>query len=91
MTRVQLQEDLLARWNKEDKDVPTSDIPDLKQALRPKLNQVSLEIVDALAKVLPHLSETPVQQLLRQRSTQVLSGGAISENVRNKALEAWLP
>ncbi|HEV3120211.1 MAG TPA: gamma subclass chorismate mutase AroQ, partial [Gemmataceae bacterium] len=85
-----LQEDLHARWNKDEKIAPEAPAPDLKTALRPKIDQVSLDLVHAFAKAQPFLRETSVHQLLRQRSAQVLQSDAISDNVRAKALEGWL-
>jgi serine protease Do len=85
-----LQEDLHARWAKSDNALPTTDIPDLKSTLRPKMDQISEDLLQALAQAQPHLRENAVHQLVRERSANILQGDAISGSVRNKALEGWL-
>jgi serine protease Do len=85
-----LQEDLHAHWAKSDKALPATDVPDLKGTLRPKMDQISQDLLQAFAKAQPHLRENAVHQLLRERSANVLQGEAISDSVRKKALEGWL-
>jgi serine protease Do len=85
-----LQEELHARWRKDEKLVSTADIPDLKTALRPKIDQLSKELLQAFADTQPYLRESAIHPLLRRRSAQILQGEAISEEVRNQALAGWL-
>jgi chorismate mutase-like protein len=84
-----LQQELHGRWNKDDK-VSFTDVPDLKTTLRPKMDRITMELLQAFARAQPFLRETDVHQLVRQRSAQVIQGDAVSEMVRNQALEGWL-
>jgi serine protease Do len=87
----QLQKDLHARWTKDEKSLPAADIPDLKKSLRPKIDKVSNELMDIFVTLQPYLKEAAVAELLRKRAAEILEGGAVSENVRVKALDGWVP
>ncbi len=86
-----LQLDLHDRWSQDEKTLPTTEVPDLRKTLRPKIDDVSMDLVDALAKVQPMLGDEATHELLRRAHLEVLKGGAISEAVRNQAITGWLP
>ncbi len=65
-------------------------VPDLQKDLRPKLDQVSQNLLEELAKLQPHLAIPAVQQRLRDRAAAVLTGDGINDAVRTKALEPLL-
>lgn len=81
----QVQQSHFDRFNKE-KTEPTN-VPDLQKDLRPKLDQVSQNLLAELAKLQPQLGNPAVQQRLRDRAAAVLTGDGISDAVRNRALE----
>ena len=86
----QLQDDLHARWTKDNKSLAAGDVAELKRVLRPKIDQVSLDLVATLAKLQPHLKDSAARQLVRDRAAQVLQGDSLSDAIRAKALETWL-
>lgn len=86
-----LQLALQDRWSEDEKTLPKTEVADLRKTLRPKLEQISMDLVDALAKTQPMLSDESAQELLRRRAREVLQSAAISEAVRNQALAGWLP
>ena len=86
-----LQLDLHDRWSQDENTLPATEVPDLRKTLRPQIDDISMDLVDALAKAQPMLQDERTQELLRRRALQVLESQAISEAVRNQALAGWLP
>ncbi len=81
----QVQQSFFERYEKEK--VEPKNVSDLQKDLRPKLDQVSQELLAALAKLQPHLTNPAVQQRLRDRAAALLAGEGITDAVRTKALE----
>jgi len=80
----QLQESFFQTWRKSSAGVKPA--ADLQRDLRPKIDQLSVELLGALAKLQPHLDKPSVQLLLRERAAAVLVGEGIDERVRGQAL-----
>ncbi len=85
-----LQENLHAAWSKGDKAPATTDIPDLKETLRPRIDVLSSDLVQAFAKVQPYLRDNADQQLLRQHAASIIQGDALTDGVRTRALAGWV-
>ncbi len=85
-----LQEELFKRWGSPDRARPANSAVDLQSVLRPKIDQVSAELLIALAKVQPHLRGQAFQKRIHDRAANVLAGDAVSAAVRAKALAGWL-
>jgi serine protease Do len=81
----QVQQMLFDRWRKESAEL--KDVPDLQKDLRPKIEQVSQDLLTVLAQLQPHLANPDVQQRLRDRAAAVLTGDLITDAVRTRALE----
>lgn len=81
----QLQQSHFDRF-KQDK-IELKNALDLQKDLRPKLDQVSQDLLAELAKLRPHLADPVVQKRLRERAATVLSGEGINDAIRNRALE----
>jgi chorismate mutase len=87
----QLQKDLHARWEKDEKSLSTENVPDLKKVLRPKIDKVSYDLMDTFVTLQPYLKEAAVAKMIRERAAEILQGAASSESVRAKALDGWIP
>src|SRR5262249_23011045 len=81
----QKQEAHLHRLHKENTEL--TNVLDLQNDLRPKLDMVSQSLLAELAKLQSQLGNPVVQQRLRDRAAAVLTGDGISDAVRNRALE----
>lgn len=82
-----LQENAIAEWQK-DGSFPAQ-TQDLKKSLRPRLDQISEEMLSVLGKMQFYLYEPVLQNRLRSQGNSVLTGNGITEEIRDKAL-AWL-
>lgn len=80
----QVQQSFIERFQKEKAEL--NNVPDLHKDLRPKLDQVSQNLLTELGKLQPHLADPAVQQRLRDRAAAVLTGEGITDAVRNRAL-----
>jgi len=80
----QLQESFFEQWRKDNAAVKVS--ADLQKDLRPKIDQITNDLLAALAKLEPHLDKPAVQQLLRDRAPVLVSGDGITDAVRSQAL-----
>jgi serine protease Do len=80
----QLQESFFEQWRKDSAAVKVS--ADLQKDLRPKIDQITNDLLAALAKLEPHLDKPAVQQLLRDRAPVLVSGDGITDAVRSQAL-----
>jgi serine protease Do len=81
----QIQQSFFDTFQKDK--VELKNVPDLQKDLRPKLDQVSQDLLATFAQLQPHLSNPAVQQRLRDRASALLAGDGITEAVRNRALE----
>jgi chorismate mutase len=61
-------------------------VPDLNQVLRPSLDQLTPEILTALASLAPVLNCSTVQQLIQSRAQIILLGEGIDTTVRRTAI-----
>ncbi len=84
-----VQKNLIDRWDrgKAPADEPT---PDLVKKLRPKIDQVSGELLRLLTKIAPYRGQPAFTLALRETSERVLVGEGITPEVRAKALEFFL-
>jgi len=57
-------------------------VPDLNQTLRPSLDKLNPEILQALALLSPALSCSTLQQLIQSRAQIILQGDGIDDTVR---------
>jgi serine protease Do len=80
----QLQESFFEQWRKDSAAVKVS--ADLQKDLRPKIDQITNDLLAALARLEPHLDKPAVQQLLRDRAPVLVSGDGITDAVRSQAL-----
>ena len=87
----ELQQRLHTRWTKDSKAAPAGAVPDLEKALRPKLDKISAELIEAFANAQPFLEQTPFKQLLRQRSVEVFQGLASYDAIRDRVFDGWAP
>lgn len=85
-TAKQLQKEDFKRWESE-KQGPFRDVPDLAGALRPEIDDLSLRLLTALAKVSPFLSDEKIKQAIRPHAEKVLTGEGITDAVRDLAIE----
>jgi serine protease Do len=81
----QVQQTFFDRFQKEKTEL--KNVPDLQKDLRPKLDQVSQQLLSELSKLQPHLANPAVQQRLRDRAATMVTGEGISDAIRNRALE----
>jgi serine protease Do len=81
----QVQQSYFDRYRKENLEL--KNVRDLQKDLRPKLDQLSQELLAAFAKLQPHLANPAVQQRLRDRAAAVLAGEGITDAIRTRALE----
>ncbi len=65
-------------------------LPDLATELRPKIDQVNADLLDALARLAPHLNDEQVQRQLQGSVTEAWSGTGFSDDIRAAALEPLL-
>lgn len=81
-----LQNDAIAAWQKENVLAPTKG--DLAQDLRPRVDQINDELLEALVQVQRFLSERELAlaDRLRQQAPRTLAGQGISDAVRQQAL-----
>ncbi|GEM_PF-420391 len=63
-----------------------NNVPDLNQVLRPSLDELSPQLLDALKQLTPVLKCSKVQQLIQLRATDILRGEGIDKVVRHVAL-----
>jgi len=86
-----LQQDRIAAWQKDNVSAPAR--AELKRDLRPRIDQISEDLLDTLARLQPLLrdSELGVAQRIRQTSGQMLAGQGITDAVRGKAMENVVP
>lgn len=84
-----VQEDRVALWQRSNLMAPPRG--DLERDLRPRIDRLNEEILDAFAQVVKNGIDTlpPVREHARQRATQTLAGFGISDAVRAKALEGF--
>jgi serine protease Do len=80
----QLQQSFFEQWRKDDAPVKVS--ADLQKDLRPRIDQITNDLLAALAKLEPHLDKPAVQRLLRDRAPLLVAGEGITDAVRNQAL-----
>jgi serine protease Do len=85
-----LQEELHARWSKDETSLSTAGLPTFEITLRRKIDRLSIDMLSAYARAEPFLREMSIQHMLRERSAQVLQSEAISDAVRDRALRGWL-
>ncbi len=81
------QEERIAQWQK-DGVTPEVKVKDLKE-LRPKIETVSKEMVQVLAKLQSCIYEPAVQNRLAAQAKTILTGNGINDGLRTKSLE-WL-
>jgi serine protease Do len=81
----QIQQSFFDTFQKDK--VELKNVPDLQKDLRPKLDQVSQDLLATFAQLQPHLANPAVQQRLRDRAAALLAGDGITDAVRNRALE----
>jgi chorismate mutase len=81
----QLQVDNFQAWQKEGIQF-FDNVPDLNQTLRPSLDQLSPEILLALASLSPVLSCPALQQFIQSRAQIVLPEDVISDTVQRIAI-----
>jgi serine protease Do len=78
-----LQEQLFAEWKSAAID-RFDDALDLKEALRPRVDRASDDLLAAYAKLRPHLDTAGCRALVRDRGQKLL--GDVSDAVRERAL-----
>jgi chorismate mutase-like protein len=78
-----LQEQLFAEWKSAAIDRFDS-VLDLKETLRPRVDQASNDLLAAYAKLRPHLDTPECRTLIRDRGRKLL--GDVSDAVRERAL-----
>lgn len=83
------QEERMRKWNAPDRSMSFLRVPDLQSDIRPRIDQLSNDLLAALARIQPHLNKGDVQKALRDRALQVLASELISDIIRAKALE-WV-
>jgi chorismate mutase len=71
---------------------PPQDEPlrNLATELRPKIDQLNVDLLEALAGVAPHLNDEQVQRRLQDPATEAWSGAGFSDEIRATALEPLL-
>jgi serine protease Do len=80
----QVQEGFFEQWRKQNIEPKAS--ANLHTELRPRIEQISVELLAALAKLQPHLEQATVQERLRDRAAALLAGEGITDAVRQQAL-----
>jgi serine protease Do len=80
----QVQENFFEQWRKQN-EVPKKGA-NLHTELRPRIEQVSIELLTALARLQPHLEQAAVRERLRDRAPALLAGEGITDAVREQAL-----
>ncbi|MDF5729796.1 MAG: gamma subclass chorismate mutase AroQ [Rhizonema sp. PD38] len=63
-----------------------NNVPDLNQVLRPSLDELSPQLLDALKQLTPVLKCSKVQQLIQLRAQTILRGEGIDKVVRHVAI-----
>lgn len=63
-----------------------NNVPDLNQVLRPSLDELSPQLLDALKQLTPVLKCSKVQQLIQLRAQTILLGEGIDKVVRHVAI-----
>ncbi|MDF5719913.1 MAG: gamma subclass chorismate mutase AroQ [Rhizonema sp. PD37] len=63
-----------------------NNVPDLTQVLRPSLDELSPQLLDALKELTPVLKCSKVQQLIQLRAQTILRGEGIDKVVRHVAI-----
>ena len=81
---------ILKNWET-NKQGPFADVPDLTSQLRPRIDQLSQELLAALARVqaLPH--NDFFRNQLRWRAEEIFCGEGITEAIRQAALSFEKP
>jgi chorismate mutase len=86
----QIQQADFDRWTAEKRE-PFADALDLKNVLRPRIDELSRSLLDALAQVQARIGDDQIQYLLQQRAALILIGDGIDAGVRATALKPLLP
>ena len=84
-----LQEKLFEDWRQTGQST-FAEVPDLRQVLRPGVEQASLDLLAAFARVQPLLRQPEGRERLRSRAEVVLVGEGINDAVRELALQPLL-
>lgn len=80
-----LQQNLFATWEKTNPN-PFAKVPDLAKELRPQIDQISNELLEAIHQLQPYLQDKGIQQQLVQQASNILTGEGIDQRVRAAAL-----
>jgi chorismate mutase-like protein len=84
-----LQQNLFDQWRRDDQGKFT-DVPDLVEVLRPRIDKANRELLGAFERCSAELSGAAVRERMQRRAASLLTGPGINDAVRAAALRPLL-
>ncbi len=76
-------------WQRVERE-PFSDAADLQTELRPRIDRISEQLLEAYAKLRPKLSESVARESLRRQAERAFREAGFDDQIQAAALRGWL-
>ncbi len=83
-----VQQDCFERWQFSGPD-DGDPVLDLQTALRPRIEQVTTELIEILVRLEPHRRSAPFREVFPARADSLINGEDLSDEVRQLAISPW--